>query len=162
MIGHKVIHWSFPGHQSQAPEDQLVRLDDEQLKLSDEALQNAAVALGKDPPKRPVVSRLLQRDYYQVAWSKSCYAVTVINENTVPGGTAWATTMFAQLHPDNRSLYLFDQDRDAWFQFNGETWDQIDSPPRPTGIWAGVGARELKQNGRNAIRKLMGCPVDEA
>lgn len=161
LIGHNVIHWSFPGHRSHATETQLVLLDDEQLKLGDEALRNAASALGKYPPRRPVVARLLQRNYYQVAWSKACYAVTVIKDGTVPGGTAWATTMFAQLHPGNHDLYLFDQDKDEWFQFNGQTWDRIDSPPRPTGIWAGIGSRELKQNGRDAIRKLMGCSSDE-
>ncbi|KAH8664508.1 hypothetical protein BX600DRAFT_437053 [Xylariales sp. PMI_506] len=160
-IGHAVIHWSFPGHRSQAPESQIVRLDDEQLKLGNEALNNAAVALGKHPPRRPAVARLLQRNYYQVAWSKACYAVTIIKEDTVPGGTAWATTMFAQLHPDNRDLYVFDQEQDAWFQFNGKTWDRIDSPPRPTGIWAGIGSRDLRQNGRDAIRKLMGRPSNE-
>ncbi|KAH8897613.1 hypothetical protein GQ53DRAFT_817904 [Thozetella sp. PMI_491] len=87
----------------------------------------------------------------------ACYAVTVIREDVLPGGTAWATTMFAQLHPDKRTLYVFDQEKDAWFQFNGESWDQIDSPPHPSGVWAGIGSRDLKQNGRDAIRKLMGC-----
>jgi hypothetical protein len=160
-IGHTVIHWSFPGHRSHAPEGQLVRLDDEQLKLGSEALLKAASALAKHPPRRPAVARLLHRNYYQVAWSKACYAVTVIKDNAVPGGTAWTTTMFSQLHPDNRDLYVFDQEKDAWFEFNGETWDRINSPPRPTGIWTGIGSRDLRQNGREAIRKLMGCPSDE-
>lgn len=161
-IGHRVIHWSFPGHGSQAPESQLVRLDDEALKLADDALRDAAAALGKNPPRRPAVARLLQRNYYQVARSEACYAVTAIRENVVPGGTAWATTMFAQLHPGSHSLYVFDQEKDAWFRFDGGTWGRIDSPPRPTGIWAGIGSRDLKPNGRDAIRKLMGCLDDEA
>jgi hypothetical protein len=69
--------------------------------------------------------------------------------------------MYAQLHPDKRNLYVFDQEKDAWFEFNGETWDRVDSPPRPTGIWAGIGSRDLRPNGRAAIRKLMGCPNNE-
>lgn len=161
-IGHTVIHWSFSGHRTHAPESQLVRLDDEELRLGKEALENAARALGKHPPRRPAVARLLQRNYYQVAWSKACYAVTVINENEIPGGTAWATTMFAQLHPGSRDLYVFDQEVDSWFGFNGETWDRIDSPPRPRGIWAGIGSRDLKKNGRDAIRKLVGCTCSES
>ncbi|KAI0153867.1 hypothetical protein BJ166DRAFT_533930 [Pestalotiopsis sp. NC0098] len=158
-FGHEVIHWSFPGHKSQAVESQLVRLDDDQLKISNGALEKAALALGKTPPRRPYISRLLQRNYYQVAWSEACYAVTVIREDVLPGGTAWATTMFAQLHPENRNLYIFDQEKDAWFQWNGATWDQIDSPPQPVGIWAGIGSRDLRQNGRDAIRKLLGCEI---
>ncbi|KAJ4251901.1 hypothetical protein NW762_011198 [Fusarium torreyae] len=161
-IGHEVIHWSFPGHSSQAPESQLVRLDDEQLKISDEALQNAAKSLGKSLPQKPTVGRLLRRNYYQVAWSQACYAVTYfVNDVQAPGGTVWATTMFSQLHPESRKLYAFDQCRDVWLQWNGESWDLIDQPPRPSGVWAGIGARELQQNGRDAIRKLMGCTADQ-
>ncbi|KAL6916795.1 hypothetical protein FSST1_008290 [Fusarium sambucinum] len=110
-VGHQVIHWSFPEHSSQASEDQLIRLTDEELNISDTAVENAARALGKSPPRRPTVARLLRRNYYQVAWSKACYAVTFIPEagdNAQPG----------------------------------------------------IGARTLQQNGKDAIRKLMGCTAD--
>jgi hypothetical protein len=158
MMGHEVVHWSFPGHSSQAPEAQLVRLDDEQLKAGDEALRDAARALGNNMPQRPAVARLLRRNYYQVAWSQACYAVTfMVNGRQASGGTVWATTMFRQLHPENNELYIFDQNRDVWLQWNGESWDLIDMPPRPMGVWAGIGARHLTQSGYDAIRKLMGC-----
>ncbi|KAL3481744.1 hypothetical protein BJX99DRAFT_130378 [Aspergillus californicus] len=156
-IGHDVVHWSFPTHNTSAPSHQLIRLDDDELQLGTEALSNAAKALGKKPPRRQAVTRLLLRNYYQVAWSQSCYAVTVVKDNSVPGGTAWATTMFAQLHPGNDNLYLFDQDRDGWFQFVGAAWVRIESPPRPSRIYAAIGSRDLKANGRDAIRMLMGC-----
>jgi hypothetical protein len=162
MIGHEVVHWSFPGHSSQAPEDQLVRLDDEQLKAGDEALRDAARALGNNMPQRPAVARLLRRNYYQVAWSQACYAVTFMEHGRqASGGTVWATTMFRQLHPENNELYIFDQNRDVWLQWNGESWDLIDMPPRPTGVWAGIGARHLTQSGYDAIQKLMGCTTSE-
>lgn len=156
-LGHEVIHWSFGNHRSQALETQIIRLDDEQLNLGIPALKNAAKALGKSPPRKPMVSRLLLRDYYQVAWSESCYAVTTIRTDVPPGGTAWATTMFTQLHPDNHNLFIFDQGRDAWFQVAGDPWTQIHSPPQPKGIWAGIGSRDLKPNGKEAIGKLMSC-----
>lgn len=167
-IGHKVIHWSFQGHPSKAPEDELVRLNDEELKKANHALELAAKALGKSPPRRSTVAPLLQRNYYQVAWSQACYAVTYFEETEdeaqpqtiAPGGTVWAITMFIQLHPDNHNLYVFDQTRSIWLQWNGESWDIIDTPPRPTGKWAGIGARALQQNGKDAIRKLMGCTTD--
>ncbi|KAF5679382.1 hypothetical protein FHETE_799 [Fusarium heterosporum] len=161
-IGHEVIHWSFPGHPSKASESHLVRLTDEQLKASDEALQNAATVLEKSPPRRPHVARLLRRNYYQVAWSQACYAVSFLQNGTqAPGGTVWATTMFSQLHPENRQLYLFDQIGEVWLQWNGESWDSIDMPPRPTGVWAGIGARDLLQSGHDAIRRLMGCTNED-
>ncbi|RGP70987.1 hypothetical protein FSPOR_3674 [Fusarium sporotrichioides] len=160
-VGHQVIHWSFPGHSSQAPDDQIIRLSDEELEISHTAIENAARALGKSPPRRPTVARLLRRNYYQVAWSEACYAVTFVSEAgddaKSPGGTVWATTMFSQLHPGSRSLYVFDQIRGVWLQWQGESWVVIETPPRPTGVWAGIGARALQQNGKDAIRKLMGC-----
>jgi len=156
-INHEVIHWSFPGHPSQAPEKDLVRLNDEQLSLADEAVEAAAKILGKSLPPRAEISPLIKRDYYQVATSQSCYAVTFMQANEVsPGGTAWTVAMFKQLHPENHNLYVFDQGREGWFQFDGETWVGIDSPPRPRGVWAGIGSRELEQCGRDAIRKLIG------
>lgn len=158
-MGHGVIHWSFHGHRSRAPESQIVRLNEEQLNLGLQALESAAQALGKSLPQKRMVSSLLRRNYYQVAWSESCYAVTTIRLDAPPAGTAWATTMFTQLHPGNQQLYIFDQGRDAWFQVMGELWTWIDSPPRPSGIWAGIGSRDLKPNWRNAIRKLTGCPI---
>ncbi|KIL89250.1 hypothetical protein FAVG1_07644 [Fusarium avenaceum] len=162
LAGHEVIHWSFPGHSSPAPENQLIRLDDEQLKASDEALQDAATALGLSPPQRPVVARLLRRNYYQVAWSQACYAVTFMEDGRQAlGGTVWATTMFRQLHPGNHELYIFDQSRDIWLKWNGESWDLIDMPPRPKGVWAGIGARNLTQSGYEAIQKLMGCATQD-
>lgn len=155
LAGHNVIHWSFAGHRSKASEVELVRLDDLQLQVADDAIKVAAVALKKHPPGKPWVKSLIQRNYYQVAWSDSCYAVTTIKDNVVQGGTAWATTMFCQLHPDNHNVFVFDQDQDSWFKYNGETWDKIATPPKPVGIWAGIGSRDLKQNGKEAIRKLM-------
>ncbi|KAL2813208.1 hypothetical protein BDW59DRAFT_154904 [Aspergillus cavernicola] len=157
-ISHEVIHWSFSNNDSHAPSHQLIRLNDEQLNLGNEALNNAARALGKNLPRRPAVTRLLLRNYYQVAWSQSCYTVTTIKGDSVPGGTARATTM-SQLHPGNHNLYVFDQDRDGWFQFVRRAWVQIDSLPRLTGVYAGIASQDLKPNGRDAIRKLIGSLI---
>ncbi|PTD07062.1 hypothetical protein FCULG_00005839 [Fusarium culmorum] len=148
-MGHQVIHWSFPGHSSRASEDQLVRLDDEELKIADRAIENAAKALGKTPPRRPTVSRLLRRNYYQVTWSEACYAVTFFSE----------TGVTLNLPEERQDLYVFDQIRGVWLQWQGE-WVVIETSPRPSGVWAGIGARALQQNGKDAIRKLMGCTTD--
>jgi hypothetical protein len=165
--GHDVIHWSFPGHRTRAPADQIIRLSDKDLDVATDALNSAARTLEKSPPTRPIISRLTRRNYYQVAWSASCYAVTVIQDTTDEaakrkiGGTAWATTIFAQMHPENREMYLFDQEKDGWFRWDPDSQGWVampagESPPRPRGIWAGIGSRDLRENGRDAIRRLMG------
>lgn len=158
LQGHKVIHWSFPGHASKAPEDQIVRLSDEQLSLADETLRQAATLLHKNPPKRPNVRSLLQRNYYQVAWSASLYAVSFLEAS---GGTAWAAAMFRVLNPEG-SCYLFCQERGVWFQSVGGEWMEIGegSVVRPEGVWAGIGARDLRESGRMAIWRVMGYEGD--
>jgi hypothetical protein len=162
-IGHRVIHWSFLGHSTRASDDQRIQLNDEELMMGEVALENAARALGKSTPRRQTVTRLLRRNYYQVAWSNACYAVTFIQESDgqAPGGTVWATKMFSQLHPESRSLYVFDQNKNVWLQWNGESWDVIIRPPPPKGLWAGIGARALQQNGKDAIRELMEFATDQ-
>lgn len=158
LKGHKVIHWSFPDHRTQAPDDEVVRLNDELLAEADESIKLAGKVLKKHPPKQPFVKRLIQRNYYQVAWSDSVYAVTDIKDGIAQGGTAWAIYIYlCRTDLTEKKCYVFDQTKDAWFKFVGgdEVWSQIDTPPQPQGIWAGIGTRNLKDNGKAAIRKLL-------
>ncbi|KAL4794318.1 hypothetical protein BDV19DRAFT_365135 [Aspergillus venezuelensis] len=160
--GHELIHWSFPGHNTAAPEDTVIRLSDEDLSVAEPALADAARVLGKSLPRKAGISRLLKRNYFQVAWASSCYAVTVLRnaeKGERVGGTAWTTTMFSLLHPESKELYVFDMERDGWVQWDpaGKEWVGIERPPRPREVWAGIGSRELSENGKMAIRRLMGC-----
>lgn len=59
-LGHEVIHWSFGEHRSQALENQIIRINDEQLKVGIPALKNAAKALGKSPDQGRVRGSKLQ------------------------------------------------------------------------------------------------------
>jgi len=159
LAGHKVIHWSFPNHRSHAPDIELVKLDDVQLAEADEHIKRAAKILKKHPPKQKFVKSLIQRNWYQVAWSKSVYAVAPIVDGVVQGGTAWAVYMYlTKPGLENPECYVYDQTKDAWFKWVGgdDTWCRIEQPPKPTGIWAGIGTRELSASGKQAIRSLMG------
>jgi hypothetical protein len=156
-LGHNVIHWSFQGHTTYAPDCEVVRLDDEQLKAADPFLQIAKVDLQRNLPKNSYILNLLRRNHYQVAWSDSLYAVGQLMDTGKPsGGTAWAVQMFL-----NRATvlpcYFYDQPTENWFQwdYQEKQWDFAD-PVQPKGLWAGVGTRDLLPCGKNAIRKLMG------
>lgn len=59
-------------------------------------------------------------------------------------------------------MWLFDQEKDAWFNWDGEGWVVMEGkPPKPEGVWAGIGSRDLKENGRRAIREVMGLGEGE-
>lgn len=166
--GHYVIHWSFSGHRSQAPEQELVRLTAEQLSLADEALARANRTLNRRwPTKTDTTNNLLRRNWYQIRDTSAVYAVAELSwDKGVSGGTAWAVQMYLdRFAHDGEDIskchaYVLDTNTLKWFTWNGERWEQMLSrPPMPTGIWTGIGTRELSALARVEIRKLMGTYV---
>lgn len=154
--GHKVIHWSFEGARSSAPLDELVRIPNDLLIQADEHLKKANNTLQRKLPfNKPWVINLLRRNYYQVGNSKAVYAVSTMINGEVQGGTAWATQMYLDMNPDNPECYVFEQTEARWYSRQNNAWNVIDAPPSPSGIWAGIGSRDLNKAGKDAIRKLM-------
>lgn len=162
-IGHSVIHWSFQGHKSQAPESEIVRLDDASLAEADEVLKRANKTIKRRfPGKSRFVNNLLRRNFYQVRWSESLYGVGEMKSGQVQGGTAWAVQMYMDRFThdgepmESCRLYFYDQATDRWMSWQGEWQIMEEQPPMPKGIWTGVGTRELSNNGKWAIRNVMG------
>jgi hypothetical protein len=77
----------------------------------------------------------------------------VLVDGTVRGGTGWGAE-FAKLC--NKPLYVFDQDKDAWLTWNGETWEPTasDGPVITHPHFTGTGTRTLRDNGGRAIDAL--------
>lgn len=156
-VGHHVIHWSFQGAKTQAPPSEIVVLDDEQLSEANEKCESAGKYLHRPfPLKSKYTTNLLRRNWYQVAWSNACYAISSFDKDGfVKGGTAWATTMFIQrFNNEPCPCFVFDQNEGYWAEWTGK-WDRIKTPPVPSGIWAGIGTRDLNVIGKLAIRVLL-------
>jgi hypothetical protein len=160
-----VIHWSFDGHKVSAPECEVVRLSQPQLDEADSYLRRANKTLKrKFPTSNQYTNNLLRRSWYQVSATNAVYAVgTKDHLGNVDGGTAWAVQMYMDRflidkEPiENCKLYFFDQSNHAWWQWNGEKWYGLSSgAPRPSGVWTGIGSRNLTDAGKWAIRKLLG------
>ncbi len=155
--GHNVVHWSFKGHKSSAPATEIVILTPELLDEADEPCKRASKTLKRwFPPKSLFVKNLLRRNWFQVKDAERVYAVAAIEKGIVTGGTAWATQMFIDRHDGATcECYVFDQEIAKWFQWVDSQWTEIESPPSPHGVWAGIGSRELNEAGKNAIRTIM-------
>lgn len=156
-LGHTVIHFSYAGHRTRAPEVEVVRLTEEQLLAADPHLAKANETLKRRWPiaGKPWIANLLRRNYYQVADSERLYAVSKIERGIVAGGTAWAVQMFIDIHGGDET-YVFDQVQNEWFQYDGTGFSLMFKPPvQPHGIYTGIGSRELETNGKEAIRSLM-------
>ena len=152
--GHDVMHFIFQGHKSTASKEQLYVLNREQLAEAEPHLTNANKTVKRRwPVNNQFVGNLLRRNYFQVRYSDSLYAVTHFdNYGMVDGGTAWAVQMMIDLHPNAR-IYLFDQKVGSWFQWKG-AWMPAMQPSTPTGIYAAVGSRALSPKGLAAIKSV--------
>lgn len=157
MAGHQVIHWTFRRHRSEAPPSEIVELPRDLLLAADPFVERANLTLKRHfPTNSDFVNSLLRRNWYQVRDADAVYAVSDISKGQVSGGTAWATQMFIDRHEGQPCrAYVFCQKTDRWYAWEGH-WKEIDTPPVPDGIWAGVGSRKLLDNGKAAIRSLLG------
>jgi hypothetical protein len=161
--GHDVVHWTFGGHKTKLRKN-LCQLTEEHLAAADPYLLRANKSLVRTyPSSSAVVNDLLRRNLYQVRWSDSVYAVSRFKRDGsllgIDGGTAWACQMYVdrfiydQEPMELCNLYLFDQLSNKWHTWR-RGWSEIDCPPAPLGIYAGIGSRKLTPDGAKAIDAL--------
>lgn len=152
---HSVIHYSFEGHRCNVS-DNIYRLNQDELKIADSALKKANKTLKRKIPFRSYVRNLLRRNFYQIEMVSSVYAVSTIKNGQISGGTAWACQMFIDRNfsfMNKIPLFVFDQDKRQWFQYDKhEGFVAIDKPPVPSGMYAGIGTRDLNDFGKEAIK----------
>lgn len=161
LAGHLVIHFIFNGHHSRVPEQEKVVLSDDILAEADEHLIQANKTLKRRVPfDKPFIIRLLRRNWFQVRDTQRVYAVShILPDGLVAGGTAWAVQMFIDRMGEGGvegNLFVYDQHKNTWFTRVNRKWIPIDTPIVPHGVWTGIGSRDLKQNGKGAIRTLLG------
>ncbi len=142
--GQEAIHFTFNNHsyKGHRPEYRVdVPLD--YLELAIPKLKVANQTLRRKIPAPGYVRNLLCRNWYQVQHSMSVYAIANITYGQVEGGTAWATQMFIDRNLRDGHVYVLDKKTLKWFEFKHQEWCEIDKPPRPSGVWAGIGSREI-------------------
>jgi hypothetical protein len=103
----------------------------------------------------PTIRKVLQTLWYQINNGQEIYVVgSILDDGTVRGGTGWGAE-FAKLC--NKPLYVFDQEKDRWFKWTGESWQPqtaADGPIITHGHFSGTGTRSLQPNARRAIEEL--------
>lgn len=152
--GVKTIAYSFGGHKQEGKNREI--LSTEQLN---EGFQNVLIA-NKAIKRYPqgqarYIQNLLSRNWYQVKNAEAVFAVgKFTSRKLVSGGTGWAV----QMSIDNQKpTYVFDQEKNNWNKFNyvlGE-FEVLDYIPTLTENFAGVGTREINDNGVLAIEKIL-------
>jgi hypothetical protein len=161
---HQVVHWTFEGHKPKLRKG-LYQLTDAHLTSADLSLRRANKGLLRSfPTKSEHTNNLLRRNHFQVRWSESVYAVSKFSTDAsmlrVAGGTAWACQLYVDRFMYDQEpmslckLYLFDQTSQAWYQWDKVWSKMITAPPTPTGVYAGIGSRDMTEAGIAAINAL--------
>lgn len=112
---------------------------------------------------------LLARNWSQVKYSHQIFAIGYIVDpgkkspkgyyskskvQTVDGGTGYAVQMGIN---NKKDIYVFDQNSNFWYRWSYSTMSYIkmnDTPKITTQDFAGIGTREITQNGIDAIKNV--------
>lgn len=149
----KVVSYSFDGHNTKSSNTFI--LSPNQLKEGFKQVEIANKILNRNIYNiSSYVKNLISRDWFQVKSSEAIFAIGRLQtENTVRGGTGYAV----QLAADNKKpIYLFEQNDNQWYYYDYESnrFEIYEEAPKLTEKFAGIGTREINDNGINAIINL--------
>jgi hypothetical protein len=155
------------GKQVNYKPESLKKLTKEELKEIEDAYQQAVKDLGRKPLDADTFAGgLVRRDYLQAKAADSVFAISTIvepgekdpkgyinktNKPLVAGGTGYAVQMAINL---GKPVYVFDQIKNKWFYWNNNNNFEEVSTPVLTEKFAGIGTREINDNGKKAIKNV--------
>lgn len=141
---------SYEGHQMERNKNIEV-LDDAALALGDVSMEIVFAKLGRRFARGKGIRRVIQSMFHMVKRGDHLFAVGWIQEDdTVKGGTGWGVELAKFF---NRQVSVFDQEKGAWFDWNGQTWEASD-PTIPDRNFSATGTRNLTDSGKAAIEAL--------
>ena len=152
--GIEEVNFTFDGHQEARRRGVRV-LNHEELLAGDVSLEYVSRLMNRRYAEGPTIRKVLQTLWYQVNSGQEIYVVgTILGDGTVRGGTGWGAE-FAKLC--NKPLHVFDQEKEAWFNWAGAAWKTVDPAAGPVinhPHFTGTGTRNLQPNSRRAIEQL--------
>src|SRR6186997_2572708 len=152
--GIEEVNFTFDGHKIDRHRGVRV-LNHEELQAGDVSLEYVSRLMHRRYTDSPTIRKVLQTLWYQVNHGQEIYVIgTILEDGVVRGGTGWGAE-FAKLC--NKPLYVFDQDKDAWFNWGGVEWRELAADAGPIVThphFTGTGTRNLQSNGRQAIEQL--------
>lgn len=153
--GIEEVNFTFEGHKIDRHRGVRV-LNHEELQAGDVSLAYVSKLMHRRFTDSPTIRRVLQTLWYQVNNGQEIYVIgTIQDDGTVRGGTGWGAE-FAKLC--NKPLFVFDQEKNAWFAWTGEDWEKRTSSNGPIIAhphFSGTGTRTLQANGKRAIAELL-------
>ena len=151
--GYKVVAYSFEGHNTKSNNRYI--LTDKELQEGFEHIKITNKRLNRNLNNiSPYVKKLISRDWFQVNSSDTIFAIGNLDGvDNVKGGTGYAVSCAID---NNKPIYLFEQNDNQWYYYDYETnrFEIYEKIPILTSKFAGIGTRQINENGLNAIIKL--------
>lgn len=154
--GVKTIAYSFGNH-SQFSNNRHILTEEE---LAEGAIHAEKASLTLQRPwkyiaNKPYVKNLLARNWFQVKNADCIYAIGKFagkSRSLVDGGTGWAVQMAKD---SGKQIYFFEQNENLWYEYTAETGElrYVNYIPTLTENFAGIGTREINENGKAAIQR---------
>lgn len=161
--GVKTTAFSFKEHSCLSP-NKTVLTDDEMQEGWEMVLVSASKMNRYVEKTTNYVRRLLSRNWFQVKNSDAIFAIgniVTVGEmgskyknnsdlEVVDGGTGYAVMMGII---SNKPVFVFEQNKNKWFVWEKDKFIETEEP-KLTQNFAGIGTRELNENGINAIKSI--------
>ncbi|MDJ0869642.1 MAG: hypothetical protein QNK03_26315 [Myxococcota bacterium] len=146
------VNFTFEGHNDARTRGIRV-LTPEELAQGDVSLAYVSRLMHREYRDTPLFRRVLQSIWHQINHGQEIYVVgRILDDDTVKGGTGWGAE-FAKLC--NKPLFVFDQERERWHRWTGDSWDEHADPVVQHPHFAGTGTRFLQESGQRAIDELL-------
>lgn len=151
--GVKTVAYSFYGHNISSKNRWTLtqqQLDDGwgHILITNKSLKRNITYLSS------YVKKLLSRNWFQVRESDCIFAIgTLKSEHEVLGGTGWAVSLSID---NNKPIFVFEQNENSWYEYSYDKnkFVKISYIPKLTENFAGIGTRNINENGKNAIIEL--------
>ena len=150
--GFNVVSFSFNEHNTKS--QHRLNLSEEQLKEGFEHIKIANRRLKRNLSYiSPYVKNLISRDWFQVKHADAIFAIGRIYDNNVMGGTGYAVACAID---NKKPVYVFDQIIKCWnyYDYNNNKLKEYYGVPDLTKKFAGIGTRDINNDGINAILNL--------
>jgi hypothetical protein len=156
-FGRAAMRWDVPestvsytGHEMEFAMN-IEELSDEALEKGHVSMEFVFQALGRRFAHAQTIRRVIYSMFHVVTRGNELFVVGWIQpDNHVKGGTGWGVELAKFF---NRTVHVFDQQREAWFTWDGHDWKPSE-PRLPNAPFSATGTRNLTDRGKKAITEL--------
>ena len=149
--GVEEVNFTFEGH-NDARQRGIRVLTHEELDQGDVSLTYVSRMMNRTFPDTRLFKKVLQTIWHQVNHGQEIWVVgRILDDQTVKGGTGWGAE-FAKLC--NKPLTVFDQEREAWFRWRRDRFEEVKEPLIAHTHFCGTGTRFITEAGLAAVDAL--------